>query len=134
MSTASSFVTVSDKLTPRVLSEGSTQCADATGTKNNDIVSRYMQYCKVIDNSSSGSIRSAMTETLQSCRCCGAQPTDPNQRLKRCGGCRVVRYCSVECQNDDWRYSHHLECEEMAKQKTSMKALFDKVRGLPASE
>jgi len=130
---STSIVSASDKLTPRVLSEGTPQCGESA-TGRNDIVSRYIQYCTTIDTAATGTIRNAMTETLQSCRCCGAQPTDPTQRLKRCGGCRVVRYCSVECQNDDWRYSHHLECEEMARQKMSMKAIFAKVRGLPASE
>ncbi len=29
---------------------------------------------------------------------------------KRCGGCRLVRYCSKECQRRDWRAGHHSVC------------------------
>ena len=31
--------------------------------------------------------------------------------LQRCGGCKVVAYCSVECQKKDWE-SHKGDCKK----------------------
>ena len=35
-------------------------------------------------------------------------------RRKRCGGCRLVRYCSVACQTADWP-SHKAACQELRR-------------------
>jgi len=33
--------------------------------------------------------------------------------LKKCGKCRIYRYCSRECQTEDWRQGHHkLFCDK----------------------
>ena len=29
---------------------------------------------------------------------------------KKCAGCKMVRYCGVECQMKDWRLRHKQEC------------------------
>ncbi|KXZ48138.1 hypothetical protein GPECTOR_30g234 [Gonium pectorale] len=34
----------------------------------------------------------------------------PGAGLRRCGGCRVERYCCVECQRAHWRAGHGAEC------------------------
>ena len=31
---------------------------------------------------------------------------------KHCGKCKVVRYCSVECQRLDWQNGHQASCME----------------------
>ena len=45
--------------------------------------------------------------TLQTCATCQKQGTD----LKRCGACKAVYYCSVDCQSKDWQ-KHKLTCQK----------------------
>lgn len=51
------------------------------------------------------------------CHNCGAEAggSDPQGRpvrkLRACGGCRAVHYCSVECSEQDWR-AHKVECKQ----------------------
>ncbi|XP_055352826.1 histone-lysine N-methyltransferase SMYD3-like [Paramacrobiotus metropolitanus] len=33
-----------------------------------------------------------------------------SQELRTCSGCKLHRYCSVECQSTDWKLEHKLEC------------------------
>ena len=42
------------------------------------------------------------------CANCGAT-SGGGVKLKKCGGCRRVRYCSAECQAAQW-YQHKLVC------------------------
>ncbi|RPA79014.1 hypothetical protein BJ508DRAFT_416216 [Ascobolus immersus RN42] len=51
-------------------------------------------------------------------------PEDVEKELKKCTGCKVVRYCSRECQKHAWSDHHKLECPRYA-------ALYPRV--LPAS-
>lgn len=37
--------------------------------------------------------------------------TPESSTLKGCGGCKVVRYCSPECQKNDWQAIHKKECK-----------------------
>ena len=32
--------------------------------------------------------------------------------LKKCSGCKVVRYCSKKCQKNHWKISHRFECRK----------------------
>mmetsp|Transcript_23956 Transcript_23956/g.30162 ORF Transcript_23956/g.30162 Transcript_23956/m.30162 type:complete len:108 (-) Transcript_23956:271-594(-) len=34
-------------------------------------------------------------------------------KLMKCGGCRVVKYCSPECQKMDWK-NHKKHCQKLA--------------------
>jgi hypothetical protein len=36
------------------------------------------------------------------------------ERLFRCAGCKVVWYCSQDCQRADWKAKHKKECRELA--------------------
>lgn len=45
---------------------------------------------------------------IDSCDACGKKETETIQ-LKRCGKCRVARYCSSECQIADWKQGKHKE-------------------------
>uniref|UniRef100_A0A7S0ZFI1 MYND-type domain-containing protein n=1 Tax=Timspurckia oligopyrenoides TaxID=708627 RepID=A0A7S0ZFI1_9RHOD len=51
------------------------------------------------------------------CNWCG----NPND-LAVCGGCRKVRYCSRECQEDAWRSGHRFRCESSHRQPNPSKA------------
>lgn len=53
----------------------------------------------------------AGSETLKSknCSICG------NESATKCGGCRVKRYCSAECQRKDWK-EHKKECKKISHQ------------------
>ena len=45
-------------------------------------------------------------------RVCAAPGCDATSGLKRCGACRAVRYCSVQCQRAHWP-AHIAECRRM---------------------
>jgi hypothetical protein len=38
-----------------------------------------------------------------------------NTPLKKCGRCKVARYCSTACQKEAWNTMHRLECSALAK-------------------
>lgn len=40
------------------------------------------------------------------CENCGTKAN----KLKKCGGCKRVQYCSVDCQKIDWRNAHKGFC------------------------
>lgn len=43
------------------------------------------------------------------CKVCGAKQKKDGKPLMKCGGCRLVQYCSVECQKKDWK-THKTLC------------------------
>ena len=45
---------------------------------------------------------------------CGASDCQRKDRLRRCAGCTVVRYCSEQCQKKVWK-SHKAECRKMSQ-------------------
>jgi hypothetical protein len=50
---------------------------------------------------------------LVDCAVCRRKPGDPGvpATLKLCGGCRTTRYCSAECQREDWKMGHKEHCK-----------------------
>jgi hypothetical protein len=42
------------------------------------------------------------------CEACGKE-TD-----QRCKGCKLIHYCSIECQHADWKAGHDVECKAIA--------------------
>lgn len=41
------------------------------------------------------------------CNCC----FQSNSHLQRCAGCKIVWYCNSECQKNDWKSAHSIECK-----------------------
>jgi len=37
----------------------------------------------------------------------------PSARLKKCGSCKAVAYCSSQCQRQHWKAAHKAECPEL---------------------
>jgi hypothetical protein len=50
---------------------------------------------------------------LVECAVCRRKPGDPGvpATLKLCGGCKMARYCSAECQGKDWKMGHKEVCK-----------------------
>ena len=39
-----------------------------------------------------------------------------SEKLLKCKGCLVARYCSKSCQKNDWKYGYHKEiCKKLVK-------------------
>jgi hypothetical protein len=54
---------------------------------------------------------------LVKCAVCHRKPGDPGvpATLKLCGGCKVTRYCSTECQRKDWKMGHKEFCKSFSR-------------------
>ena len=55
-----------------------------------------------------------------SCRKCG------NPAVRTCSGCNVARYCTLECQKEDWNKSasgHRLECKQIQAERQKLAEL-----------
>jgi hypothetical protein len=53
------------------------------------------------------------SSALVECAVCHRKPGDPGvpATLKLCGGCHSARYCSAECQREDWKMGHKAICK-----------------------
>ena len=54
------------------------------------------------------------------CHVFGWVQTDPAE-LRKCGKCKVLKYCSQECQAEHWKLVHKGHCKLLAKAKESSK-------------
>ena len=41
--------------------------------------------------------------------CCGCHKATVMTKIKKCGACKAVQYCSLECQKEDWK-KHKKNC------------------------
>jgi hypothetical protein len=57
----------------------------------------------------------ATSAALVECAVCHRRPGDPGvpATLKLCGRCHRIRYCSAECQKQDWKLGHKLLCKPL---------------------
>ncbi|KAM5441428.1 hypothetical protein MferCBS31731_003499 [Microsporum ferrugineum] len=51
----------------------------------------------------------------EACSNCGGTKPGSGTKLLRCSGCKVTKYCSKECQREDWRLKHKLACKMQAQ-------------------
>jgi hypothetical protein len=68
-------------------------------------------------NNRVSSINGEMYLTKIHCRYCKVR--EKEKRFKKCGKCKVIYYCSVECQKLDWKVAHKKECDLMVKNDNS---------------
>lgn len=52
----------------------------------------------------------ALSEHGKQCEQCLVSIEDQGIHLKKCAKCKIVYYCSVDCQSEDWTF-HKLECK-----------------------
>src|SRR5210317_2234492 len=56
--------------------------------------------------------KAAGSDVVMCCTCCG-KPADDDIKLKICTACKLVKYCSVECQKNH-RSQHKKACKKRA--------------------
>jgi hypothetical protein len=54
-----------------------------------------------------------LLETASRCEQCGKSSQQLGVSIKECSKCRIVGYCSVDCQKTGWRASHKFECRSL---------------------
>jgi len=60
--------------------------------------------------------RSGKPENMRyACAACGEIEDLTKSPLRRCAGCKITRYCSVECQRKHWRKRHKKDCKKLAE-------------------
>jgi len=52
----------------------------------------------------------AYRDSLRCGHCYAVQPKPPLRRMAQCARCRRVRYCSLDCQKQDWHVRHRRRC------------------------
>ncbi|KAK7748152.1 hypothetical protein SLS53_001407 [Cytospora paraplurivora] len=64
--------------------------------------------------SGADSTANVLGDQIPRCRNCGSTEAKGRAQLRKCMRCLNVRYCSVECQKNDWK-KHRMECKEAEK-------------------
>jgi hypothetical protein len=50
-------------------------------------------------------------EDKQCCNC--KKEPEARQKFKTCNGCKLLKYCSIECQKNHWKAGHKQKCREI---------------------
>jgi len=77
-------------------------CSDGADAKSSEPHPKYIP---------DGGVKHYYVPIVLRCGNCGI---DGACATKQCGGCKVLRYCSKECQKHDWKCRHKAVCKEMA--------------------
>jgi hypothetical protein len=64
------------------------------------------------------------------CYYCGRHAWHEQTRLRACGGCARVSYCSQECQASDWKGWHKMECKTFKAMADDSRVPVDRRRAL----
>lgn len=81
-----------------------------------EVLSTERGMTKLVDkripcNCLAGRVRQA--SKMAECRCCNVQKKFKN--FSTCSLCKLVSYCSKECQTNDWKNGHREECREVRR-------------------
>ena len=60
--------------------------------------------------SSEDDISSGDQDEFRACARCNSSRSSDGTRLRKCAGCKTVKYCSIECQGWHWKNTHKQEC------------------------
>ena len=88
-------------LLPRPSGAPKTACLDGEAAASTALPSKHIP---------DGGVPHTYVPVVLRCGRCGAVPQSPN----RCAGCKVVVYCSRECQKLDWKPRHKRLCRTMS--------------------
>ena len=75
------------------------------------------EFLDTIDSDDSDDDVSSVYSVCSNCK----HPAKKGEDLKRCSGCHITRYCSVQCQRKDWDF-HRFACVVVAKKSDTVKA------------
>lgn len=64
------------------------------------------------------------------CQTCGVASHASGSHLMQCSGCKIIKYCSAECQKKDWAEGHQDECA-VIQEKLPWTALADEIMAGP---
>jgi hypothetical protein len=53
-------------------------------------------------------VNTSLDTIIYNCKYCNIQKN--KKEFKKCGDCKKVRYCSIACQERDWKFVHKYEC------------------------
>ena len=85
-------------------------------------VAYWKEYCKnpprsivQLGEESPGSLECPVKveEKEAACEICGEKSAEGGKPLLKCGACKVVSYCSKDCQKTDWKRVHKRVCPEL---------------------
>ena len=63
-------------------------------------------------------------------KCCShCEGSGTEKELKTCSKCKTAKYCSRECQVQDWETKHKIQCKEIRRLKEIIQG--EEIRGLP---
>ena len=70
---------------------------------------------KLIMNEGTKIVKKSHMDILKSskymCYYCAKVTNSSHTHFKRCGTCNMIHYCSKECQQKDWKYTHRIKCK-----------------------
>ena len=69
----------------------------------------HKSVCKITISEEQWANRDKQTMRRQCAECGALEP--PGDKFKKCGGCRVVHYCSLICQKKHWKAEHKAVCK-----------------------
>lgn len=66
------------------------------------------------------------------CKNCASRQGEPDVTLRRCSRCKVVRYCSVDCQREDFK-KHREDCKSILQLTTQLRQQANELRSYRGS-
>src|SRR4051812_5471902 len=67
-------------------------------------------------------------QTVSRCEQCGKSSQEPGIGIKQCSQCRIVGYCSVDCQRTGWKAAHKFECRSVEQVEGASRRAISRLR------